>query len=45
MKVGSLLMVYGVRCRVFKVRPFGTFDVVSLDGKRAWRVSGFAVQS
>lgn len=40
MKVGAVVVVYGVRCVVFKVRPFGTVDVLSLDGKQAFRVSG-----
>lgn len=39
-KVGDHVNVRGVPCEIFKVRAFGTVDVVSLDGKRAWRVSG-----
>ncbi len=39
-KVGMLVTVRGVKCRIFKVRPFGTIDVESLCGKYAWRVSG-----
>ena len=39
-KVGQRVVVRGVDCEIVKVRPFGTIDVVSLDGKYAWRVSG-----
>lgn len=27
-------------CRIVKVWPLGTYDVESLDGSRAWRVTG-----
>jgi hypothetical protein len=39
-KVGQLVKVYGLQCRIFKVRPAGTIDVLSLDGTHAYRVSG-----
>lgn len=39
-RVGMLVRVYGVQCEIVRVLPFGTIDVVSLDGSRAWRVSG-----
>lgn len=39
-KVGDETTVRGMRCRITKVWPFGTIDVVSLDGKHAWRVTG-----
>ncbi len=38
--VGQLYTVYGVVCRIVRVRPFGTIDVESLDGTKAWRVTG-----
>ncbi len=38
--VGQTVAVCGVICRIIKVRPFGTIDVVSLDGSLAWRISG-----
>jgi hypothetical protein len=38
--VGDLITVRGTTCKVTKVYKFGTADVVSLDGKRAWRVTG-----
>lgn len=38
--VGMLMTVRGIRCRIFKVRPLGTVDVLSLCGRYAWRVSG-----
>lgn len=40
--VGQLVVVRGVQCRIVKVRPMGTIDVVSLCGQYAWRVSGLA---
>lgn len=39
-KVGQLVTVRGVECRIVRVRAAGTLDVVSLDGSRAWRLSG-----
>jgi hypothetical protein len=39
-KINQLVEVRGVRCRIFKVHPLGTIDVVSLCGKYAWRISG-----
>lgn len=39
-KVGDVVIVRGVRCRVFKIRDFGTFDVEEIDGPHAWRISG-----
>lgn len=38
--VGQVVMVYGVRCRIVRVRPFGTIDVVEVGGNRAWRLTG-----
>lgn len=38
--VGMRVTVHGTPCRIFKVRPAGTIDVVSLDGRRAWRLTG-----
>jgi len=34
---GQLTTVRGVTCRIVRVWPFGTIDVVSLDAKRACR--------
>lgn len=45
MNVGDKMIVRGIKCIVFKVRPMGTVDVVSLDGKHAWRVSGLALNT
>jgi hypothetical protein len=39
-KLGMIVTVYGVKCRIFKVHPMGTIDVVSIDGRRAWRITG-----
>lgn len=38
--VGQLTTIYGVDCRIVKIHPFGTMDVVSLDGSKSWRVTG-----
>lgn len=42
-EVGMLITVHGKRCRIFKVHPAGTIDVVALDGSGAWRVSGLSL--
>lgn len=39
-KVGQLMTVRNVRCRIVKIRPLGTLDLVSLCGNYAYRVSG-----
>ncbi len=41
--IGQKIVVRGVVCRVFRIHPMGTVDVVSLDGLRAWRVSGLTL--
>ncbi len=38
--VGQLMSVYGQACRVTRVYPFGTCDVLTCDGSRAYRVTG-----
>ena len=38
--IGQLITVRGIECRIFKVHPFGTIDVVSLCGNYAWRLTG-----
>lgn len=38
--VGDVIRCHGIPCRITKVWPFGTYDVLSLDGERAFRVSG-----
>lgn len=38
--VGQPITVRNVPCQIVKVRPFGTLDVVSIDGKHAFRVTG-----
>lgn len=37
---GQTMKVRGLFCRIVKVRPLGTVDVVSLCGNYAFRVSG-----
>lgn len=39
-KIGQTMIVHGKLCRIFKVHPFGTVDVVALDDSGAWRVTG-----
>lgn len=41
-RIGQTMEVRGVLCRIIKVRPFGTVDVVSLCGRYAFRVSGLS---
>lgn len=41
-QVGQVIQVYGQPCRIFKVHPLGTVDVVTLDGSRAYRVTGLS---
>jgi hypothetical protein len=41
-QVGQIVKVYGQDCRIVKVRPFGTIDVVTLDDSKAFRLSGLA---
>lgn len=38
--VGQTYNVYGQTCRIVKVYDFGTMDVETLDGSRAYRVTG-----
>lgn len=38
--IGQPITVRGIACRITKVRPFGTVDVLSLCGNYAYRVSG-----
>lgn len=38
-QIGQIIKVYGQDCRIVKVRPFGTIDVVTLDGAKAYRLS------
>jgi hypothetical protein len=39
-KIGQLVTVRGVKCRIFKIREFGTIDVESICGNYAFRLSG-----
>lgn len=43
-RVGDFVTVYGVTCRIVRVWPLGTLDVETLDGSRAWRVTGLHVR-
>lgn len=39
-KVGMLMTVHNITCRIIAVLPMGTVDVVSLDGSKHYRVTG-----
>lgn len=39
-KIGMIVKVRGMDCKIFKIHPLGTIDVVSLDGEKAFRLSG-----
>lgn len=41
-QVGQIVKVYGHDCRIFKIHPLGTIDVVRVDGSKAYRLSGLA---
>jgi hypothetical protein len=40
--IGQHCTVYGKECIIFAIHAFGTIDVVTADGERAWRISGLA---
>ena len=40
--VGQKCSVHGQECEIFAVHSMGTIDVVTLDGTKAWRVSGLS---
>lgn len=44
-KIGQLVTVRGIACRITVIRPMGTIDVESLCGKYAFRVSGLSFHS
>jgi hypothetical protein len=40
-KIGMVIIVRGVPCRIFKIHPFGTIDVMATDGSElCWRLTG-----
>jgi hypothetical protein len=39
-QIGQQITVRGITCKIVKIRPMGTLDVVSLCGSYAFRVSG-----
>jgi hypothetical protein len=39
-KIGQLIKVRDIQCRITVIRDFGTLDCEALDGSRAFRVSG-----
>lgn len=41
-EIGQTYKVYGQTCRIVKVHQFGTIDVETLDGSRAYRVTGLS---
>lgn len=42
-KIGQWVEVRGVMCVITAVLPCGTIEVLSLDGKHAWRLSGLPI--
>jgi hypothetical protein len=40
--VGQHVTVYGQECEIIRVYSYGTIDVATLDGKKAWRITGLA---
>lgn len=45
MALGDIVIVRGLQCRIIAIRPFGTVDVESLDGRYVWRLSGLPLTS
>lgn len=43
-KIGDIVIIYGQRCRVYRLHPLGTVDVESLDSGRCYRLSGLPLQ-
>lgn len=42
-KIGQLVTVYGIRCRIYAIYAAGTIDVEACDGsERCWRLTGLA---
>ena len=39
-RVGQLVEVRGVKCRIFRVYPYGTIDCQEINGPRTYRLSG-----
>jgi hypothetical protein len=39
-KINQIIIVRGIRCRIFKIHPLGTIDVCEIGGSRAFRLSG-----
>jgi len=42
-KLGQLIKVRGIICHIAKIHPFGTVDVLEVNGHRAFRVTGLSV--
>lgn len=41
-QIGQIYDVRGLKCRIFKIHPFGTMDVEEINGERAFRVTGLS---
>lgn len=41
-RIGQIVVVRGVTCRIVRILPLGTIDVESTCGQYAWRLSGLA---
>lgn len=45
LNIGDVITVYGHPCRITKVWPLGTVDVLRVDGSLAYRVTGLYGQT
>lgn len=41
-KIGQIMVVYGLKCRIFKIHPFGTVDVEEINGPHVYRITGLS---
>jgi len=41
-KIGQLITVRGIVCRIAKIHPLGTLDVLEINGPRAFRLTGLS---
>ena len=39
-QVGMIVEVYGHKCRIYKMHPFGTMDVENVANGKCYRLSG-----
>lgn len=45
-KIGDLIDVRGIRCRIYALLPLGTIEAEAIDGSgRCYRVSGLPIEA